>query len=213
MLTTDPNGLITTNLTNLNQNDTTSYFDSGSNALYFEDSDIPNCTRAMLPDSFARPRREPCRRLSPAAINQAAMVNFPISRCRYTLFTANPSFSAFSNLGGSAGQLGSGSLAGDCRSTIGHSVYTAMESGCRRYHGLILRVLIDQRAVAGMRPGLQAPRRPVRRAVPAAGALKTVRGPATSPPTGDRRVHVGIGRGQGCRYPFDQEAERRKANE
>ena len=47
VLTTDANGYITTNVTSLGQNDTMSYFDSGSNALYFDDSNIPNCTESF----------------------------------------------------------------------------------------------------------------------------------------------------------------------
>jgi hypothetical protein len=127
VLTTDPNtGYITTNLTNLNQNDTQSYFDSGSNAVYFVDGSIPNCT-----ENFAQGFFCPASTLAFTANvtgmnNQVAMINFSVGPAD-TLFTTNTSFTAFSNLGGSAGSSGTGTFAWGLPFYFGHNVYTAME--------------------------------------------------------------------------------------
>ena len=124
VLTTDPNfGYITTNLTNLNQNDTTSYFDSGSNAIYFEDSGIPNCNVS----GFFCPASTTSLAATVTGNNSLAVtVDFSIAAAD-PLFNANPTFTAFSNLGGSAGSTGTNTFAWGLPFYYGHNVYTAME--------------------------------------------------------------------------------------
>ncbi len=126
VLTTNSSGLITTNLTNLNQNDTQSYFDSGSNGFYFDDSNIPNCTETFVQDFFCPASTETFTANVTGANNQVAMINFSIAPAD-TLFNANGTFTAFSNLGGSAGSGGSGSFAWGLPFYYGRNVYTAME--------------------------------------------------------------------------------------
>ena len=126
VLTTNSSGLITTNLTSLNQNDTMSYFDSGSNALYFDDSGIPNCTESFVQGFFCPASTEAFTANVTGANNQVAMINFSIAAAD-TLFNANGTFAAFSNLGGSAGSAGSGTFAWGLPFYYGHNVYTAME--------------------------------------------------------------------------------------
>jgi hypothetical protein len=127
VLTTDPNGLITTNLTNLNQNDTTSYFDSGSNAIYFEDSGITTCTDNFDSGFFCPASTTSLSANVTGANGQVVLVDFSIASAG-TLFNANPSFAAFNNLGGSAGSSGVGTFAWGLPFNYGHNVYTAMEN-------------------------------------------------------------------------------------
>ena len=128
VLTTDSySGYVTTNLTSLGQSDTTSYLDSGSNGIYFNDSNIPNCTQTLAQGFF-------CPGAAPASLsatitgtnNQVAAVNFTIGDA-YTLFSTHQSYAAFSNLGGSAGSAGVGTFAWGLPFYYGRTVYTAME--------------------------------------------------------------------------------------
>jgi Protein of unknown function (DUF3443) len=124
VLTTDPNGLVTTNVSSLSQNDTMSYFDSGSNAIYFEDSNIPNCTQST---GFFCPASIASLSASVTGANGLGVtVNFSIEAADQ-LFSANPSFTAFSNLGGSAGSMGTNTFAWGLPFYYSHNVYTAME--------------------------------------------------------------------------------------
>jgi hypothetical protein len=130
VLTTDGfSGFVTT--TFLSQTDATSYLDSGSNAIYFDDSSIPTCTQSDVQGFFC-PGAGVVDTF-PATItgvNQlAASVNFTIGDAN-TLFSNNQSFAAFSNLGGSAssaGSSGAGTFAWGLPFYYGRSVYTAME--------------------------------------------------------------------------------------
>ncbi len=131
VLTTDPfYGFVTTSF--LGQTDTTSYLDSGSNAIYFDDNSIPACTQPDVQGFFC-PGSGVVDMFSATitGVNQlAAGVNFTIGDA-YTLFSNNESFAAFSNLGGSAssaGSSGAGTFAWGLPFYYGHSVYTAMEN-------------------------------------------------------------------------------------
>jgi hypothetical protein len=128
VLTTDPFfGYVTTNF--LGQNDTTSYLDSGSNAFYFEDSSIPSCTQTEAEGFFCPGTGvvEPFSATITGVNNQQVTANFTIGDA-FTLFSANPNFAAFSNLGGSAGSSGSGTFAWGLPFYYGRNVYTAMEN-------------------------------------------------------------------------------------
>ena len=123
VLTTDSSGFVTTNVSSLNQNDTMSYFDSGSNAIYLEDSNIPNCTQSGF---FCPASPTSLSANVTGANNLGVMLNFSIA-AGDTLFNANPSFAAFSNLAGSAGSQGADTFAWGLPFYYGHNVYTAME--------------------------------------------------------------------------------------
>lgn len=129
VLTTNDEGLITTNVSSLSQNDPTSYFDSGSNALYFDDSNIPTCTNSFDMGFFCPASVTSLSATVTGANALGTTVPFSIASAD-TLFTANPSFAAFSNLGGSAattGSTGSGTFGWGLPFYYGHNVYTAME--------------------------------------------------------------------------------------
>jgi len=122
VLTTDTSqGYVTTSFNG--QTDTTSYLDSGSNGLYFDDSSIPNCTQAQVPGFFCPGSIESFSATIIGVNNQMALVNFTIADA-FTLFSANQTLTAFSNLGGTAG---SATFAWGLPFYFGHSVYTAME--------------------------------------------------------------------------------------
>jgi hypothetical protein len=123
VLTTDAyQGLVTT--TFIGQTDTNSYLDSGSNALYFQDSNITACTQTQVQGFFCPPATEPLSAMITGANNQVASVNFSIASA-FTLLSANQTFAAFSNLGGDAGNTGT--FAWGLPFYYGRSVYTAME--------------------------------------------------------------------------------------
>jgi hypothetical protein len=126
VLTTDPNyGFVSTTFTALSQSDSTSYFDSGSNAIYFEDSGIPNCTESYAQGFFC-PGAVQSLSASVTGTNSVGVtVNFSIAPAD-TLFQTNNT--AFSNLGGSAGSQGAGTFAWGLPFYFGHNVYTAMEN-------------------------------------------------------------------------------------
>jgi hypothetical protein len=129
VLTTDPNsGLVTASF--MNQTFTTSYLDSGSNAYYFNDNSIPQCTQPSVPGFFCPGAGvfDPLSATLTGVNNQAAPVNFTIGDA-YTLFSANETFAAFSDLGATAGTTGSGpqTFAVGLPYYYGHNVYTAME--------------------------------------------------------------------------------------
>jgi hypothetical protein len=127
VLTTDANGFVTTNVTSLGQNDTTSYFDSGSNGLYFEDSGIAGCTESYAQGFFCPASTTSLSANVTGHNNQVVTIDFSIAPADM-LFNANPSFTAFSNLGGSAGSQGVGTFAWGLPFYYGHNIYTAMEN-------------------------------------------------------------------------------------
>ena len=128
VLTTDPStGLVSTSF--LGQTFSTSYFDSGSNAFYFDDSSIPNCTQSAVQGFFCPASTEPFTAMVTGTNHLVATVNFSIADA-FSLFNANPSFSAFNNLGGTAGQTSPGpqTFAFGLPFYFGVNVYTAMEN-------------------------------------------------------------------------------------
>ena len=131
VLTTDDfNGFVTT--TFISQTDTTSYLDSGSNALYFDDSNIPLCSQSEVQGFFC-PASGVIDQFSATITGMnglAAAVNFTIGDA-FTLFSNNQTFAAFSNLGGSASSgssSGTGTFAWGLPFYYGRNVYTAMEN-------------------------------------------------------------------------------------
>jgi hypothetical protein len=125
VLTTDADGLITTSVASLSQTDTMSYFDSGSNAIYFEDGNIPTCTESFAQGFFCPASTTSFSATATGANSLAASVTFSIAAAD-TLFTTNNT--AFNNLGGSAGSSGANSFAWGLPFYYGHNVYTAMEN-------------------------------------------------------------------------------------
>ena len=106
-----------------------SYFDSGTNLINFDDNSIPVCTEPDVAGLFC-----PNSTLSLSATvtgynNAAVLVNFSIANA-FDLINANPNatFTAFSNLGGSAGQAGAGTFAWGLPFFYGQNVYFAMEN-------------------------------------------------------------------------------------
>ncbi len=80
-----------------NRTITRSFVDSGSNALFFRDTSIPNCTVAPAPDFYC-----PASTLMLSAVLQGtngvtASVNFAVANAN-ALVNANPSYAAFNNL-------------------------------------------------------------------------------------------------------------------
>ncbi len=130
VLTTDPSsGYVTT--TFISQNDTTSYLDSGSNALYFDDSNIPLCTQTEVQGFFCTGAGvvDQFSATITGVNGQSAAVNFTIGDA-FTLFANNQTFSSFSNLGGSASSgssSGTGTFAWGLPFYFGRNIYTAME--------------------------------------------------------------------------------------
>jgi hypothetical protein len=128
VLTTDPDtGYVSTNLAALSQTDSMSYFDSGSNAIYFEDGGIPNCNESYAMGFFCPASTTVLTANVTGANNQVAMVNFSIAAAD-TLFSTNPTYTAFSDLGGSAGSAGANTFAWGLPFYFGHNVYTAMQN-------------------------------------------------------------------------------------
>jgi len=133
VLTTDENGYISVDFAGTTLPD--SYFDSGSNALYFDDSAITTCTQAVA-QGFMCPTTQ--QSLTATVTGQSGVsttAEFAIGNA-YDLFTNNPSFAAFSNLGGSgnfsnaggsSSQSGSQTFAFGLPIFYGNYVYTAME--------------------------------------------------------------------------------------
>jgi hypothetical protein len=132
ILTTDPYyGYVTTNISSLGQTDTTSYFDSGSNALYFNDSNIPECGSSSEAPGFFCPTSTVDLSATITGVNgQVAAANFSVGNAN-TLFTTYNSYAAFSNLAAPAGssQPGMGSTFGwGLPFFYGVNIYTAMEN-------------------------------------------------------------------------------------
>jgi len=129
VLTTDSfYGFITTDVASLGQTDTTSYLDSGSNALFFNDSNITDCSQSSnAPDFFCPASTAPLSATINGVNAQQAAVNFSVANAN-TLFTSENSFAAFSNLAGPAGTAeGSSVFAWGLPFYYGRNVYTAME--------------------------------------------------------------------------------------
>jgi len=75
---------------------TSSFIDSGSNALFLNDSSIPNCASNSVAPDFSCPAST----LSLSASNSgSSTVGFSMANA-VALFQSNPSYAAFSNLGG-----------------------------------------------------------------------------------------------------------------
>jgi hypothetical protein len=122
VLTTDTSqGFVTTNF--VGQTDTTSYLDSGSNGLYFADTNIPSCTQTEVQGFFCPGSTQMFSATITGVNNQVATVNFTVGDA-FTLFSTSPTFAAFSNL---AGPSTAGTFAWGLPFYFGRSVYTAME--------------------------------------------------------------------------------------
>ncbi len=125
VLTTDTSaGYVTTSFNA--QSDTTSYLDSGSNGLYFNDTSITNCSQSSVQGFFCPSSVDSFTATITGVNAQAAMVNFNIGNA-FNLFSANQTFAAFSNLGGGAGSSGGSTFAWGLPFYYGRIVYTAME--------------------------------------------------------------------------------------
>jgi hypothetical protein len=131
VMTTDAfYGYVTTNISSLGQTDADSYLDSGSNALYFNDSNITECTNSSNAPGFFCPASTVDLTATITGVNNGqTQVDFSVANAN-TLFTNENSFAAFSNLAGAAG------TSAQAMSTFGwglplfygNNVYTAMEN-------------------------------------------------------------------------------------
>ena len=129
LTTTSYTGYVTTGVSSLGQTDMTSYLDSGTNAVYFNDNNIPECTQSSNAPGFFCPASPVDLSATITGVNnQVAAVNFSVGNAN-TLFTDESSFAAFSNLAGVAGtEQGSGTFAWGLPFYYGRPVYTAMEN-------------------------------------------------------------------------------------
>jgi hypothetical protein len=130
ILTTTPyTGFVTTGVASLSQTDMTSYLDSGTNAVFFNDSSIPECAQSSNAPGFFCPASPVNLAATITGVNNhVAAVNFSVGNAN-TLFTENFSFAAFSNLAGVAGtEQGGGTFAWGLPFYYGLKVYTAMEN-------------------------------------------------------------------------------------
>jgi hypothetical protein len=123
-------GYVTTNVSSLSQTDADSYLDSGSNAIYFNDSNIPDCgSSSAAPDFFCPASTVNLSATITGINNQVAMVNFSVANAN-TLFTANDDFAAFSNVAAPSGTtvLEEATFDWGLPLFYGHNVYFAMEN-------------------------------------------------------------------------------------
>jgi hypothetical protein len=128
ILTTDDYyGYVTTSF--IGQNDTTSYFDSGSNAIYFDDSSLTQCASNSIAPGFYCPASTASLTATVTGVNgNFANVAFSIGNAQ-DLFENNPTFAAFNNIGGTASSTsGSGTFAWGLPVFFGTNMYFAMEN-------------------------------------------------------------------------------------
>jgi hypothetical protein len=104
VMTTDPYyGYVTTSISSLGQTDADSYFDSGSNALYFNDSNIPECSTSSNAPNFFCPESTVDLSATVTGVNkQIAAIDFSVDNAN-TLFTTYNTYAAFSNLAAPVG--------------------------------------------------------------------------------------------------------------
>ncbi len=133
VMTTDPYyGFVSVNFNSTNFPD--SYLDSGSNALYFNDSSIPTCGQSTIARGFFCPASEESFSASVTGVNgQTAAAPFSIAPAT-TLFS-NSTYAAFDNLGAPAStssaspsQTSAQTFAFGLPFFYGRNVYTAMEN-------------------------------------------------------------------------------------
>jgi Protein of unknown function (DUF3443) len=134
VLTTDSYyGYVTTsNITGLGQQtDSESYLDSGSNALYFNDNNIPQCSMSSIASGFFCPSPSPTDLTATITgqNGQQTVVDFSVANAT-TLFTNENSFAAFSNLAAPTGtsQQDGVTFGWGLPIFFGNNVYTAMEN-------------------------------------------------------------------------------------
>ena len=130
VMTTDSfYGYVTTNISSLSQTDADSYLDSGSNALYFNDSNIPECGNSSdAPDFFCPASTVDLTATITGVNNQVASVSFSVANAN-TLFSTNDNFAAFSNLAAPSGTtaMEEATFGWGLPFFYGHNVYFAME--------------------------------------------------------------------------------------
>jgi Protein of unknown function (DUF3443) len=125
ILTTDSYyGYVSINFIGTNYPD--SYLDSGSNAIYFNDSSITVCTQAAANGFFCPTSTDSLNATITGNNGAQVSPSFSIANA-YALFTNNSTYSAFNDLGGSAGTDGAQSFAFGLPFFFGHPVYTVME--------------------------------------------------------------------------------------
>jgi hypothetical protein len=99
VLTVDPDfGLLTANFRG--QSLSQSFIDSGSNGIYFDDTDLTVCTASGLSDFYCPASTENLTVTLQGANGISADVNFSVGNAQ-TLSTANPTFTALPTLAGS----------------------------------------------------------------------------------------------------------------
>ncbi|MGC1458482.1 MAG: DUF3443 family protein [Steroidobacteraceae bacterium] len=129
LTTTSYTGFVTTDVSSLGQLDTVSYLDSGSNAYFFNDGNISECTSSSNAPGFFCPASTVELSATITGVNQqVAAVNFSVANAN-TLFTSRNTYAAFGNLAGVAGsQQGSGVFGWGLPFFYGRPVYSAMEN-------------------------------------------------------------------------------------
>jgi hypothetical protein len=124
-------GYVSTNLSSLGETFSISYIDSGSNFLYFNDSNIVVCgSSSQVADGFFCPASTVDLSATITGVNnQVAQVNFSVANAN-TLFTANNSFAAFSNLAAPSGTTAIEEATFDWGVPFfyGQNIYFAMEN-------------------------------------------------------------------------------------
>jgi hypothetical protein len=128
IFTISPRGTFTTNLAPTGQSLTSSVLDSGADALYFPDANIPACGSSLY---FCPPASTAVTSLQVGANGAQGTIVFNVDNAD-TLFAGNPSAAAFSDLAGPKGQ---GSCSADLTSCefiwglpffYGRTVFTAI---------------------------------------------------------------------------------------
>jgi hypothetical protein len=126
ILTTDPYyGYVSVNF--IGTNFPQSYLDSGSNAFYFNDSSLVSCGQSSNAVGFFCSTASNLQATITGNNGNQSTPTFSIANAQ-TLFTGNPTFAAFDNLGGPAGTDGSQVFAFGLPFFFGRNVYTAMEN-------------------------------------------------------------------------------------
>ena len=101
-----------------------SFFDSGSNALFFADAGIPVCTDALAAGFYCPTATRNLSATMQGVDGRSATVNFSVANAA-ALVTGSPGFSAFANLG--APQVVANSFDWGLPFFYGRKVYTAID--------------------------------------------------------------------------------------
>ncbi|MCW3481296.1 DUF3443 domain-containing protein [Neisseriaceae bacterium JH1-16] len=102
----------------------TGFIDSGSNAIFLNDSSIPTCASGSVAADFSCPNTPLSLSASNSGTNTSGTVGFAMANA-VSLFQNNPSYAAFSNLGGPG--LNAATFDWGLPFFYGRQVFTALE--------------------------------------------------------------------------------------